>query len=171
MKHYLVIAVVIAGVLSFSGAASGIDYSGQYLGTFLLPDYHWTTETAALQGYLDDEAIDDEVVFYTKINFDYNSTEGMLSFLDPIDYYGVKAGEDIAYFALGDPVTAIEWSTIFNGGYTQPAISHLSAWTVPPPDPPVVPESSTVVIWSLLGISWAGVSVWRRRRIAAGRRP
>ena len=31
-----------------------------------------------------------------------------------------------------------------------------------------IPEAASIAIWSLLGLSWLGLSVWRRRRRMAG---
>ena len=157
---------VVICVLIFSGIAGAYvdpQYSGEYLFTADLKNYSEKTETNALQTWLKEE-LGKDIQLQSPVKLDdfknglREGTSG--EFEGQITYYGVKAGDSIAFFSLQDFQNgSIDWSTFANDPVgqkkNQPGISHLTVWTaIDAPPLTAIPEPTSIF---LVGVGLLGL--------------
>lgn len=164
MKKSLGLISVFVCALIFSGMVTASQsvplYSGEYLFTADLDKYNPATETEALQSWLGEDI---QLQFHSKLeDFTEESLAGTSSGFGEQQnvYYGVKAGDSIAFFSLEGLLDgSLNWSTIENFGVgkkgNQPGISHLSVWTtgyIPLPFEIPEPSTLTLLAFGLVGL-------------------
>jgi hypothetical protein len=87
-----------------------------------------------------------------------------------LDFANADRYENGTYIGIGqipylDHVTGIGFAV----AYDNPDSYYLPPDHYPySVDVDTIPEAASIAIWSLLGLSWLGLSVWRRRRMAGG---
>ena len=120
-----------------------------------------------------------DISFYAKVDYPAKATENLsLTYAtdlksgtwlttDPIDFFTVKGANNFTVWWVDPSVSSGTWSTEWptagggngNKSEQQPAISHLSAWTMKSVS---IPEPSTML---LLGFGLLGIAFFRRQRI------
>ena len=120
-----------------------------------------------------------DISFYSKIDYPAGETEklsltyatdlksGKWSTKEPIDFFTVKGANNFTVWWVNPSVSSGTWTTEWltagggngNKSAQQPAISHLSAWTMKSVS---IPEPSTML---LLGFGLLGIAFFRRQRI------
>ena len=144
-----------------------------YLGVFGGNDDEWSVEAAifsATNMTVDLTLYDksDEAPLLTTVTSAADNKSGTWDVLNNnvlISYLTVKASNSFTVYQYSPAQNSGSWTTlgIVNNGGTQPELSHLSLWTVPPSGDPggEVPEPGTLAI---VGGALLGIGYWRRKK-------
>ena len=109
-----------------------------------------------------------QVVFKAQLT---SSLWGIFRGSDPVEDAVIKPGDLLD----GSTVTGVNLDpnrNVFNDNGQVAFLATLAdgrkgiyrATPVPDPDPNVIPEPSSIIVWSLIGLSFAGVGWWRKRK-------